>query len=146
MPLNKETKTKPVYQDEEKKSAINKKLILRLRNLISKWFQLKTGTKSICCKKDDSAVTQRAVTRWLKKCRLRCQKHDDNQAQVDLRVCNTKQCCKPSVTNPVSSIRGVSSQFSFDVRMWFVTFTIAELCQNIENFFTHASTLLRSIP
>ena len=30
------------YQDEDKKSAINKKLILRLRSLISKWFQLKT--------------------------------------------------------------------------------------------------------
>ena len=32
------------YQDEDKKSAINKKLILRLRSLISKWFQLKTST------------------------------------------------------------------------------------------------------
>ena len=30
------------YQDEDKKSAINKRLILRLRSLISKWFQLKT--------------------------------------------------------------------------------------------------------
>ena len=30
------------YQDEDKKSAINKKLILRLRSLISKCFQLKT--------------------------------------------------------------------------------------------------------
>ena len=30
------------YQDENKKSTINKKLILRLRSLISKWFQLKT--------------------------------------------------------------------------------------------------------
>ena len=30
------------YQDGDKKSAINKKLILRLRSLISKWFQLKT--------------------------------------------------------------------------------------------------------
>ena len=30
------------YQDEDKKSAINKKLILRLKSLISKWFQLKT--------------------------------------------------------------------------------------------------------
>ena len=29
------------YQDEDKKSAINKKLILRLRCLISKWFQFK---------------------------------------------------------------------------------------------------------
>ena len=29
------------YQDEDKKSAINKKLILRLRSLVSKWFQLK---------------------------------------------------------------------------------------------------------
>ena len=32
------------YQDEDKKSTINKKLILRLRSLISKWFQLKTLT------------------------------------------------------------------------------------------------------
>ena len=32
------------YQDEDKKSTINKKLILRLRSLISKWFQLKTIT------------------------------------------------------------------------------------------------------
>ena len=31
------------YQDEDKKSAINKKLIPRLRSLISKWFQLKTN-------------------------------------------------------------------------------------------------------
>ena len=29
------------YQDEDKNSAINKKLILRLRSLISKWFLLK---------------------------------------------------------------------------------------------------------
>ena len=34
------------YQDEDKKSAINEKLILRLRNLISKWFQLKIITNS----------------------------------------------------------------------------------------------------
>ncbi len=33
------------YQDEDKKSAINKRLILRLRSLISKGFQLKTSTK-----------------------------------------------------------------------------------------------------
>ena len=34
----------------EKKSAINKKLILRLRNLISKWFQLKTSTEKVVSK------------------------------------------------------------------------------------------------
>ena len=33
------------YQDKNKKSAINKKLILRSRSLISKWFQLKTNIK-----------------------------------------------------------------------------------------------------
>ena len=34
-------------QDEDKKSAINKKIILRLRSLTSKWFQLKT-TEKVC--------------------------------------------------------------------------------------------------
>ena len=35
------------YQDEDKKSAINKKLILKLRSLISKWFQLKVNYKEV---------------------------------------------------------------------------------------------------
>ena len=37
------------YQDTDKKSAINKKLILRLRSLILKWFQLKTNLSSFVC-------------------------------------------------------------------------------------------------
>ena len=36
-----EEETTQKLQDEDKKSAINKELILRLRSLISKWFQLK---------------------------------------------------------------------------------------------------------
>ena len=43
----KKKKTQKNYQDEEKSSAINKKLILRLRSLISKCFQLKTITNSV---------------------------------------------------------------------------------------------------
>ena len=46
--VKEETTQKKAYQDEDKKSAMNKKLILRLRNLISKWFQLKTSTKNWC--------------------------------------------------------------------------------------------------
>ena len=39
-------KKKKTTKMRKKKAAINKKLILRLRNLISKWFQLKTSKKN----------------------------------------------------------------------------------------------------